>query len=95
MSSADREQNLRGEAIRMRAMVAHALCALAYSEAHAGETITATDTVRAARVIIDELGVAIAEPQRVSASAARELIEFSRELDHRIRNIETAIRLAI
>jgi hypothetical protein len=93
MSSADTEQSLRGEAIRVRVMVAHALCAIADSEAHARETRRAMETVRAVRVIIKEIEVAVTEPHLISASATRELTEFGRELDDRIGKIEMAIRL--
>jgi hypothetical protein len=77
----------------MRVMIAHALCAIAESEVHACEMTMALKTVRAVRGIVQELGVAIDGPQSVSASVILELAEFSRELEHRVINIETAIRL--
>jgi hypothetical protein len=89
----DKDRNLNGEAIRTRVMIAHALCAIAESEAHACELTMALKTVRAIRGIVQELGVTIDEPQRVSASVVRELAEFSRELEQRVINIEAAIKM--
>jgi len=45
MSFTDKGRNLHGGAIRTRAMVAHAFCAIAESEANAGEMTMALETV--------------------------------------------------
>jgi hypothetical protein len=74
-------------------MVAHALCSIAESEAHAGELTMVRETVRAIRGIVQEIGLAITGPQSASASVVQELAEFSLELERRVANIEAAIHL--
>jgi hypothetical protein len=80
-----------GEAIRSRVMVSHALCAIAESELHAGEMTMAAGTISSARILIQEINALVGPG--MSGGAADELAEFLRELDHRLRNIDTAIRL--
>ena len=80
-----------GEAIRSRIMTSHALCAIAESEVHAGEMKMATGTISNTRKLIREIDALIGTG--MSVSAAHELAELLRELDHRLRNIEAAIRL--
>lgn len=78
------------DAIRTRVMVSHALCAIAESETHAGETTKAQETVRAIRGIIRELGLDVEE--QLPASAVRELIDFCYELEKGIGKIEAVMK---
>lgn len=82
-----------GDLLRTRVMVAHALCAIADSELHAHKMRKALKTIIAIRRIINEVNLAVVSPARLSANTARELEQLSWDLEHRVRNIETTVRL--
>lgn len=92
MSSADDTKKLRGEALRTRAMVANAVCAMAESEVHSGMLDRAITNLRKIHTIVEEINVYISAPNEVSSEAAREIGELVSDLQARIGAIDTLIK---
>lgn len=86
-------QELREEAVRTQTMVGEALCAVARSEASGGMADRALQSLVAVRHILDEVGVYASDSNRMPVSAARELLDFVRELQERAQNIERVLQL--
>ncbi|HEY1499233.1 MAG TPA: hypothetical protein VGF88_06630 [Acidobacteriaceae bacterium] len=92
MSPADNTQQLRGEALRARAMIANAVCAIAASEVHGGMLDRAIANLRVIYTIVEEINAHITAPNELTVSAARELGELIDDLQGRIAAIEKLIK---
>ncbi len=78
MSSTESVQALIGRSLRTRIMVTYALCAVAESQAHAGETANTLNTLKAIRSMIGEINLLVSNPNgRIPASTIREAGELA------------------
>jgi len=84
---------LRSETMRTQIMVGHALCAIAESEAYGGMADRALQNLITVRHILEEVSVYASDASGLPDDAARELLEFVREVQDRARNMDTMLQL--
>lgn len=92
MTAPDKSQLERAEKLRARIMAAHAICAIAESDARAAKPDQARQSFLQIDQAIDEVSGRLLEPGHLSSSSALELRDLLTELQGRTRKIQSLLK---